>query len=281
MISNHKINFRMAAIMSATALSALGFGSASASAAVVQAVFTGTITVGNSTTFTRDYLTDTYTSEDNFDTPLIGTGITLSFVYDTENGYWGGGTYDSGNGYNSTYESAYGAIRSFAFSPLAINFRPAEFTTDAYIYQYTNNTVITNPDYGTSHSSYTTELQDRKSSEDGDTYTFSGYDILVYLSDEGLRIPGSLTAPFSFAPQEDADFWSRYGQISSWSQTNVYLEDDLIFSESIDTWLRFQIDGLTISAYDPEPLAAVPLPAAGWLLVAALGGLGVMGRRRG
>ena len=49
------------------------------------------------------------------------------------------------------------------------------------------------------------------------------------------------------------------------------------YAYSCDNWDNFKLKGVKVSY---EEVAPVPLPAAGWMLIAAVGGLGAMRRRR-
>lgn len=55
--------------------------------------------------------------------------------------------------------------------------------------------------------------------------------------------------------------------------------DTLFFGEFASRWQSINVNGLTSTVLGGTP-SPIPLPAAGWMLLAGLGGLGVVARRR-
>lgn len=49
---------------------------------------------------------------------------------------------------------------------------------------------------------------------------------------------------------------------------------------SCDNWDNFKLKGVKVSYEEMEEISPVPLPAAGWMLIAAVGGMGLMRRRK-
>lgn len=125
-------------------------------------------------------------------------------------------------------------------------------------------------------------------------------DITAQLKLDGNPISGG---PFFFSFQHDetnnrrpcnpsgATVCPDVVSISSVSQGQTFKIGDKDYTLA---FAGFQVNGNTVSQFVTEEgqantaqligrfsVAQVPLPAAGWLLVSALGGLGVMSRRRG
>lgn len=96
---------------------------------------------------------------------------------------------------------------------------------------------------------------------------------------DGVNGSGNLLATFTLTANNDGlGTGCTTSTICVWttvSQSFSGLAKSVTFGDSYDT-----ANALTVAAFDNLSVTPVPVPAAGWLLASALGGLGAMVRRR-
>lgn len=107
-----------------------------------------------------------------------------------------------------------------------------------------------------------------------ETFSLASFWFQLLGNDDDLTVTtdkGSLTLA-----ENDYGF-NNGGQVIDLSTNAIFT--DIAYVSFLTNEGNARIDDITVS-YDDPPIGAVPLPAAGWLLIAGLGGLAAM-RRRG
>ncbi|MEO0378923.1 MAG: VPLPA-CTERM sorting domain-containing protein [Pseudomonadota bacterium] len=110
-------------------------------------------------------------------------------------------------------------------------------------------------------------------------YSFAGFISAIFRGSSALTLEinsvlvGSITGPSTVAIWEDFDF--TWGSGSATSATISLLQASTAFGGN-----DYALDDLSFTANGTTPPPTVPLPAAAWMLIAAMGGLFGLSRRK-